>query len=135
MKLILPLLILMTLLSAQQEIRGAVLQGSEKYPPVVDNATVVIKWGVWTDSTHSDEEGFYSIESPATGRHYIRAYKRINNEFWDSGWKEVWLKYKNWKWVQLRLEKVQKNSFELKECGFSPDPASISDGARGKAGP
>ena len=70
----------MTLLSAQQEIRRAVLKREERFSPAVDSATVVIKWGVWSDSTHSDKQNFYSIKSPATGVHYIRAYRWINKE-------------------------------------------------------
>ena len=110
-------IILLSLLSqlwADQEIRGSVVQGEEHYRPPVDSAIVVIKWGVWSDSVYSDQ-GLFKIKSPATGKHYIRAYKWIKNEFWSSKWQQVHLKSDDWKWVPLRLTKEIENSIELKE--------------------
>ena len=109
------ILCLVSLLSAEQEIRGVVLQGEEKYGPMVDSAIVVIKWGVWSDSTYSDSKGSYSIKSPTIGIHYIRAYKWIKGEKWESDWIKVQLPRDDWKWVPIRLLKeIRENSFELK---------------------
>jgi len=102
------ILSLFILLYADQEVRGSVVKDGDRYPPPVDSATIVIKWGVWSDSTYSNKQGFYNIKSPATGVHNVQAYKWINNEFWISEWQQVRLKSDDWKWVSLCLKKKEE---------------------------
>ena len=82
---------------AEQGVRGYVFKGLSTEPAVGAHVLLTFRGdSVWVDTVITDTLGYYSIVTPYTGQHQIRAWTWYQDGLWTSGQENVTIPENTW---------------------------------------